>query len=1058
MKRRQGFIGVAAGVALAALLWPSGPETSRWGRSLTPQPSQVVGTGFHLTPSSGIESSRGVLQERPPRPISKFASLPRPDPRHESKFARFLQWLEEYETADVGQRNQMEDAGVGLAQRRREEMLELIPSDPKRALELSIPRWFRDSLPESVTGLLETPFNARGHLMVRAALPLPGEEEDVPRVERILELGEETYRAYTYGRRLGESSRSDVGLHGVLLEGIAAVHERTVRVATREETAFRLAGQSRDPVCTVSGQAAAAADAVLVEHEGEESFVCGTPHAEDWESALIAESSNRFGRASEGPVLSASTYTEGLKSLVLIRVDFEDKAGIPFSDTQAETLVSGLQNFFDENSFGRAGFRKLGDGSEVTPTLRMPRTSAWYGTNDASRLRSDARTAARAAGYDLTQFNFDVIWFKKVSGFKWAGLGYVGSPGAWVQDTASVGVTAHELGHNFGLEHANFWDTSGESVIGPGTMVEYGDKFDTMGSANAGSKHFNARYKSQLNWIPTSDVTVPASNGVYRLFPHDDPASSGPRAIRIRKNSSTNYWVELRQRYTGNKWLADGVTLRWAGTGSQATRLLDMTPGTVPGKDDAALLLGRTFSDWKANLHLTPVAKHPTTPPSMDILVQIGPFPENRTPSVSLSAPVVQASAGSELRFTALASDPDGDALSFFWDFGDSEFQGQGPTANHRWATGGEYTVRCEVSDGKGGRASAHVVVRIGNPSTFRISGRVLTTEGLPVEGVRMAASSTQMTWTDSAGNYVLTGLVGGTYSLKAVLADYAFQPASSGTIVSVGPSRQQVDFVAAPPSGVLTEPIVTAGSVWQFLDDGTSLGTAWRERSFDDSSWKEGAAPLGYGDDNERTAVGFGPNSNSKFVTTYFRRVFQVGAEKAYSAATLGVRRDDGAVVYLDGREIFRNNMPSGTITNTTLATGTVSGSDEQAFFNVSVNPNLLSPGEHVLAVEIHQSSRSSSDIVFDLELLGSVVPMPAPPILTVERAGEELRLSWPDGPRAWQLQETERLEPTATWSAFELTPSAVGGRRILLIPMREQARFFRLSDKAAARSLEER
>ena len=62
---------------------------------------------------------------------------------------------------------------------------------------------------------------------------------------------------------------------------------------------------------------------------------------------------------------------------------------------------------------------------------------------------------------------------------------------------------------------------AGQSVIGSGTAVEYGDKFDTMGSANAGSKHFNARYKNFLNWLTSADVTNVAQSGTYRLFAHD---------------------------------------------------------------------------------------------------------------------------------------------------------------------------------------------------------------------------------------------------------------------------------------------------------------------------------------------------------------------------------------------------------------------------------------------------------------------------------------------------------------------------------------------------------
>jgi hypothetical protein len=63
--------------------------------------------------------------------------------------------------------------------------------------------------------------------------------------------------------------------------------------------------------------------------------------------------------------------------------------------------------------------------------------------------------------------------------------------------------------------------------------------------------------------------------------------------------------------------------------------------------------------------------------------------------------------------------------------------------------------------------------------------------------------------------------------------------------------------------------------------------------------------------------------------------------------------------VIYLNGREVFRSNMPGGTIAYTTLASSTVGGSDELAFFQTDLDPALLRAGTNVLAVEIHQASR---------------------------------------------------------------------------------------------------
>jgi hypothetical protein len=120
-------------------------------------------------------------------------------------------------------------------------------------------------------------------------------------------------------------------------------------------------------------------------------------------------------------------------------------------------------------------------------------------------------------------------------------------------------------------------------------------------------------------------------------------------------------------------------------------------------------------------------------------------------------------------------------------------------------------------------------------------------------------------------------------------------------------------------------------------------------------------------------TTVSFGPSSTNKFITTYFRRAITVTDPSAISSLALRLRRDDGAVLYLNGTEILRSNMPTGTIAFNTLASSTVQNGDEDAFFSFTVPSTGLVAGNNVLAVEIHQRSASSSDIVFDLEVIGN-------------------------------------------------------------------------------------
>jgi hypothetical protein len=166
---------------------------------------------------------------------------------------------------------------------------------------------------------------------------------------------------------------------------------------------------------------------------------------------------------------------------------------------------------------------------------------------------------------------------------------------------------------------------------------------------------------------------------------------------------------------------------------------------------------------------------------------------------------------------------------------------------------------------------------------------------------------------------------------------------------------------------------LVDKGAVWKYLDNGSNQGTAWRAAAFNDSTWASGPAQLGYGDGDEATTVNFGPDINNKYVTTYFRRAFTVADPSLYQSLTLNILRDDGAVVYLNGTEVFRTNMPAGAIAYNTVAPVAIGGVDETTWFATSVSPSTLVAGTNVLAVEVHQANGTSTDVSFDAQLIAS-------------------------------------------------------------------------------------
>jgi len=265
--------------------------------------------------------------------------------------------------------------------------------------------------------------------------------------------------------------------------------------------------------------------------------------------------------------------------------------------------------------------------------------------------------------------------------------------------------------------------------------------------------------------------------------------------------------------------------------------------------------------------------------------------------------------------------------------------------------------------------------------------------DGLPEKPGKLALAWSQI---DGPGRAVI--LTPGRTNAQALLPGsglYTFQLTASDGELAVSDTTA-IEVERPGPERAF----IPLGSVWKYLDDGSDQGTSWRETDFDDSAWPEGPAQLGYGDGDEATVLDFGPDSQHKRTTYYFRRIFQVADPGGVKELTLRVQRDDGVAVYLNGTEIFRDNLPSGEIHYDTWANTAVGGSEETRLLETAVDPTLLRTGTNLIAVEIHQANPTSSDISFDLALEGTVTPTNRPPSVD---AGPDLTL---EGPGSAQLE----------------------------------------------------
>lgn len=199
-----------------------------------------------------------------------------------------------------------------------------------------------------------------------------------------------------------------------------------------------------------------------------------------------------------------------------------------------------------------------------------------------------------------------------------------------------------------------------------------------------------------------------------------------------------------------------------------------------------------------------------------------------------------------------------------------------------------------------------------------------------------------------------------GNHSIFAVATD------SGGLTTTSTP----VNFSVTTTEGPSTNIFIARGSVWKYLDDGRDQGTAWIPLAFNDNSWRTNRAEFGYGDGDETTVLSFGPSASNKYITYYFRKQFVVEDASRVERLALELLRDDGAVVYLNGQEVFRTNMPAGAIGYQTYA----SGSLEYVWERNPIDQGQLHNGTNIIAVEIHQGTASSSDLSFDLALIGVI------------------------------------------------------------------------------------
>jgi len=755
-------------------------------------------------------------------------------------------WLKQWQqTSSSSARSKLLKAGVRLATQRAAAMKFLIRNDPDEALNLALSYAEYAALPKAIQAIVEEPFSDSGSIEVTS---LCSEHQLNYRLEY---ASGDTYAIFMPTQQRISGSKKELPIQGIRLEGLSVLRHSVFQILTGENATFVQKnwpiGQ-RNPQNDYATGDRIEGEGITVVAGGHVFHFQNEENLKSVETALQEVDAMPSHHTSSQWILTqvngdgfpfedfsaemvAANYatTTGDKTALIIMVNFQDVAAPANQAALEQAIDVNVSNALAAYSYNTTSMDASVYGTVVTISsnaadyLNDPNdgNAATKDYNDIHNEAVAAYLANEAGGTPTPSSVYDTVCvYFGSAGFGWAGLASVGGQRMWLQNTTNDEVILHEFGHNYGLSHANYWvhDNSNAASTDPvdpsGASAEYGDDFDVMGSGSLLEGHFHMGAKQDLGWIGSNDwedISGSGDNGTYRIYRFDHINASGTQALRIAKAAtSDHYWIGYRKDYASLQSFASGAYLTWERAGGSTHRnqswLVDTTPQSAGGKNDAPITLGRTYSDTASDVHITPVALGGSSPNEyIDVVVNFGPFVGNTAPTGSISGPTATNARQVEL-FSASATDLDDDTLAYSWDMGDGVIHENSATIVHNWASGGIYDIAVTVSDMKGGSVTLTKSVTVSDPLTSwstRSSGTTRNLNGIAsnsthavVVGDNQAIlrSSDGSTWDDESPsniNLYFNDIIWTGAEFIAVGQDYDFTVGGWESVIYTSPAGQ---------------------------------------------------------------------------------------------------------------------------------------------------------------------------------------------------------------------------------------------------------------------------